>query len=118
MTQHDDSVALQHMRDHAAEAAAIARTHSRHDLDADRLLALGLTKLVEIIGEAASRVSPAIRERYPHIPWKQIVGTRHRLVHGYDDIDFDILWRIVSVELPPLVHQLEAILAEEREIGV
>jgi len=100
------------MRDHAAEAADIAQARSRSDLEADRLLALGLTKLVEIIGEAAGRVSPEIRDAHPSIPWKQIVGTRNRLVHGYDAIDLDVLWRIVSVELPPLVEQLAALLAE------
>ena len=117
MTRHDDSVALRHMRDHAAEAIAISRGRSRRDLDSDRLLALSLTKLVEIIGEAAGRVTPATRDTRPHIPWKQIVGTRNRLVHGYDQVDFDVLWRIVSVELPPLVEQLQAILADELDSG-
>lgn len=105
------------MRDHASEAVAIAGAHSRNDLDADRLLALGLTKIVEIIGEAANRVSPATQDAHPNIPWKQIVGTRNRLVHGYDEVDFDVLWRIVSVELPPLVEQLEAILGHELKGG-
>lgn len=113
MTRRDDSVALRHMRDHAVEAVAIAQTRLRDDLDTDRLFGLGLTKLVEIIGEAASRVSPPIRDAHPSIPWKQIVGTRNRLVHGYDEIDFDVLWRIVTVELPPLVAQITTILADE-----
>jgi len=110
MTRHDDTIALRHMRDHAAEAVALSRGRSRGDLDDDRLFALGLTKLVEIIGEAASRVSPTVQEAHPGIPWRQIVGTRNRLIHGYDAVDFDILWRIVSLELPPLVKQLEVIL--------
>ncbi len=113
MTRRDDSVALRHMRDHAAEAAAIAQNRLRSDLDTDRLLGLGLTKLVEIIGEAAGRVSMEIRDAHPYIPWKQIVGTRNRLVHGYDEIDFDVLWRIVTVELVPLVEQITTILAAE-----
>lgn len=117
MTLRNDTVALRHMRDYAAQATAISRAHSRNDFDADFLLAMGVAKLVEVIGEAANRVSPAIQDAHPHIPWKQIVGTRNRLVHGYDDIDFDILWRIVSVELPPLVEQLEAILADELKSG-
>ena len=115
MTRHDDTVTLRQMRDHAAEAAAIAQTHSRTDLDADRLLGLALTRLVEIIGEAASRLSHATRDAHPQIPWNHIVGTRNRLVHGYDQVDFDVLWRIVSVELPPLVEQLQAILANENK---
>ncbi|HLA83435.1 MAG TPA: HepT-like ribonuclease domain-containing protein [Thermoguttaceae bacterium] len=114
MTRHDDTVALRHMRDHATEAVEISRGHSRGDLDTDRLFALGLTKLVEIIGEAASRISPVTRDSHPHIPWKEIVGTRNRLVHGYDEIDFDVLWQIVAFELPPLVRRLETIVDEHK----
>jgi len=117
MTRHDDTVALRHMRDHAVEAVAASRGRSRADLDGDRLFALALTKLVEIIGEAANRVSSATRDVQPYIPWNQIVGTRNRLVHGYDQVDFDVLWRIVSVELPPLIQQIETILANHPESG-
>ena len=113
MPRHDYRVALLHMRDHAAEAVAFMRGRSRSDLDTDRVFALAMIKLVEIIGEAAVRVSPATRDVHPHIPWNQIVGTRYRLVHGYDQIDLDILWRIVSVELPLLAEQLETIISDE-----
>jgi len=67
---------------------------SRADLDGDRQLNLALVRLVEIIGEAAKRVGPARREAHPQIPWTQIIGTRDRLIHGYDRVNFDILWRI------------------------
>ena len=110
MTRHDDTVALRHMCDHATEAISIAKGHSRNDLDTNRLLALSLIKLVEVVGEAAGRVSNTIKDAYPQIPWKEIVGTRNRLVHGYDEIDFDVLWRILSVELAPLVEQIQGIL--------
>jgi uncharacterized protein with HEPN domain len=103
------------MRDHAAEAVENVRGRSRDDFDSDRMFALAMVKLVEIIGEAAGRVSTAMRDSHPSIPWKQIIGTRHRLVHGYDQIDYDILWKIVSVELPGILEQLKAILAEEHK---
>jgi uncharacterized protein with HEPN domain len=114
MTQHDPTVALRHMHDHAAEAISLARGRSRQDLDADRLLALGLTKIVEIIGEAANRVPAKLQDKAPEIPWKQIIGTRNRLVHGYDSVDFDVLWQIVSVELPLLERRLSEILETEQ----
>ena len=117
MARHDNTAALRHMRDHAAEAVAFARNRSRNDLDADRLFALGLIKLVEIIGEVAGRLSKATKDAHPNIPWSQIVGTRNRLVHGYDEVDYDVLWRIVSVELPPLVEQLEMIMANDLRGG-
>ncbi|MCX5769245.1 MAG: DUF86 domain-containing protein [Candidatus Hydrogenedentes bacterium] len=115
MTRHDDTVALRHMRDHALEAVVAARGRSRQDLDGDRIFALALIKLVEIVGEAASRVSLATRSLQPHIPWNEIVAARNRLVHGYDQVDLDVLWRIVAVELPPLIQQLEALLAGRSE---
>jgi uncharacterized protein with HEPN domain len=66
-----------------------------------------LTRLVEIIGEAASRVDAEERGRYKGIPWSQIVGMRNRLIHGYDSVDLDILWEVVSRDLPLLVENLE-----------
>lgn len=75
------------------------------------MLALALIKLVEIVGEAAHRVSAATQGANDQIPWSQIVGTRNRLVHGYDQVDYDVLWRIVRDELPVVVGQLRTILS-------
>ncbi len=217
MSRHDPHVAMRHMLEHAREAREYAMGHRRDDLDSDRSLHLILTRLVEIIGEAARRphyrfdvphsprsgrgflapdevrgceqtpplkprtgrrshrssprnalqhasyaplglcpssreprpprtssgarnrrprcglstnpaahdlgsdlaialeeaarrVPPNIRERYPSVPWKQIVGTRDRLIHGYDVVNNDVLWSIVSNDLPPLIGALEVIL--------
>ncbi len=91
MTQHDDATRLRHMLDHAHEAAEMAKGHPRRDLDTNRQLCLALTHLVEIVGEAAARVSPEGRQRWPTIPWVGIIGLRNRLIHGYDQVDLDIL---------------------------
>jgi len=112
MTLHDHSVALLHMRDHAEEAIELSDGRTREDLETDRVFELAPTRLVEVIGEAAGRVPAQIQDAHPEIPWRQIVGTRHRLVHGYDAVDHDILWRIVSDELPELVDRLRALLSE------
>ena len=114
MGRPDDATSLRQMRDHATEALAFASGRSRMDLDAERLLALGLVKLLEILGEAASRVSPAFRERRPQIPWQRIIDLRNRLIHGYDSIDLDIVWSVLTVDLPPLAAQLERVIEEER----
>jgi uncharacterized protein with HEPN domain len=66
---------------------------------------------VQVVGEAASRMPPTERANYPQIPWNQVIGVRNRLVHGYDRVDLDILWEIVSHDLPPLVAELEKIIA-------
>lgn len=115
MPRHDDRVALRHMRDHAAEAVGFVKGRTRTDLEADRLLGLGLTRLVEIVGEAAGRVSKPVRDAHPRIPWSQIIGTRNRLVHGYDQVDYDVLWTIVSDELHVLIGELDRILGSQFE---
>ncbi len=110
MTLHNDTIALRHMRDHVAEAIDLSTDRSRHDLDEDRVFALALTKLVEIVGEAAARVSEEVQASHEEIPWRQIIGTRNRLIHGYDAVDYDILWGIVDRELPVLLERLDSML--------
>jgi uncharacterized protein with HEPN domain len=98
---------MRQMLEHAREAVAFARDRSREDLDSDRLLELALTRLLEIVGEAATRVSTESRERVPDIPWPRVVALRNRLIHVYDSVDRDVLWRIVTSDLPPLIMALE-----------
>src|SRR3989442_647109 len=105
MPQPDTPVRLRHMLDAAREAAQMAQGKTRADLDTDRPLNLSLVRLLEVVGEAASRVPALERVRYPGIPWPQIVGLRTRLIHGYDNVDFDILWQIVTHDLPPLIAE-------------
>jgi len=69
---------------------------------------------LEIIGEAARRISQRFREKHEHIPWRQITGTRDRLIHGYDEVDLDIVWQIVTKDLPTLLAELEKILPSEQ----
>ncbi len=98
------------MLDAAREACSFAAGHTRPDLDTHRMLVLALLKSIEIIGEAAARVTPDTRVAYPSIPWAAIVGMRNRLVHGYFDVDLDIVWATVDRELPALIRQLESVL--------
>jgi uncharacterized protein with HEPN domain len=110
MTQHDPTVRLRHMLDHAKEAVDLLAGKEKIDLASGRVLELALVRLVEIVGEAANRLSSEDQSRYPSIPWKAIVGMRNRLVHGYDAIDLDVLWDTVKVDLPQLIDELEQIL--------
>ena len=115
MSKRDPNVRLLHMRNYAHKAVAMVQGQARRDLDSDEKLRLALTHLVELVGEAASQVPAGVRKQYPQVPWMKAIAMRHRLVHGYDQIDFDILWRILSVELPGILEQLEAILAENHK---
>ena len=84
MSRHVAAVSLRHMLDHAKEALAIAHGHTCADLDTDRQLNLSLARLLEIVGEAASRVPAEERSRNSEIPWTEIIGLRNRLIHAYD----------------------------------
>jgi uncharacterized protein with HEPN domain len=113
MTERDPTIFYHHMLDYAREAVSLVQGKTRADLDTDRLLNLALVRLLEIIGEAANRIPSEEQARHPKIPWPQIVGLRNRLIHGYDSVDFDILWQIVTQDLEPLIAQLEAIVSSE-----
>jgi uncharacterized protein with HEPN domain len=84
-------------------------------LDTDEKLSLALVRLLEIIGEAAAKVTPETQNRYPSLPWKRITGTRNRLIHGYDQVNLDILWQIITADLPPLVNELQKVIDSEEQ---
>jgi uncharacterized protein with HEPN domain len=112
MAPHDDTVRLRHMLDHALEAVEIMRGRERDDLKRDRILQLALVRLVEIVGEAATRVGPEGQQRWPSIPWQQARGMRNRLIHGYDKVDLDVLWDTIQDDLPALIVQLREALGQ------
>ena len=88
MTRHDDASRLRRMLDYARKAVQLASRRARVHLDADELFGLAMTRLLEVIGEAAARVGLATRDQHPEIPWLAIAGMRNRLIHGYDQVDF------------------------------
>jgi uncharacterized protein with HEPN domain len=109
----DDLIRIRHMIDAAREAIGFTAGKDREALDDDRMLVLSLVKSVEILGEAASKVSEEFRQKHPAIPWREMVTMRNRLIHGYFDINLDIVWQTVSEELPPLVAAMEEMQTEE-----
>ena len=72
----------------------------------DEILRLALTTLFQNIGEAARKISEEFKLEHPEFEWEDIIGFRHRLVHGYDVIDFDIMWGIIQNDIPELLTQL------------
>lgn len=109
----DDEIRLRHMWEAACEAQEFVQDKRREDLNADRKLVLALVKDFEIIGEAAYQISQATRDCLPDIPWDDIIGMRHRLVHAYFDINLDVLWKTVLSDLPPLTEALRNALGEK-----
>ncbi len=111
-----DRIRLLHMLDASREALDYVEDRSRADLDTDTMLARALVKCLEIVGEAASRVSTETREQAESIPWAQIKGMRNRLIHAYFDIDMDEVWETIIKDLPVLMKGIEALLeADEND---
>ena len=110
MSRRETQKALQHMLDYSRESIALAHGKSRQDLDDDRTFNLAQARLLEIIGEAANRVPIEFQMEHLEIEWGQIVSLRNRLIHGYDSIDFDIMWSIIQFDLPELVGKLKKII--------
>jgi uncharacterized protein with HEPN domain len=94
----------------AREALEFAQGTTREEFRRDRVLQNAILRLVQIVDEAARRVSQQTREAHPEIPWGQIVGLRHRLVHEYFRINTDVVWDVVQDDLPGLVRRLETLL--------
>ena len=108
--QKDDLVYVGHMLDTAEKAVHKIAGIDRSAYDADENLRLALAHLIQTIGEAARRVSPGFQQAHPEIPWTQIVGIRHKVVHDYMHVDFDIVWDVATADLPPLITQLRPLL--------
>ena len=113
MSKIDDLTRLKRTQQAASEALEFSRGGSRETLERDRKLTLALVKEIEIIGEAAAKVSAACRERHPQLPWQQIVGMRNRLIHAYHDVDLAVLWDTVTLSLQPLLQAIESIITQE-----
>lgn len=102
------------MRDFARKAIELTSGKSRADLENDEVLRLAVTHLLELVGEAAAKVPPETQARYPEIPWSKVVSTRNRLIHGYEDVDPNILWDTLTTNLPELLAQLDIILGHSQ----
>lgn len=115
MSRHDPHVSLRHMLDYAREAIGFVADRAREDLATDRMLCLALVRAIEVVGEAATRVPADFRTRHPQVPWTGITGFRNRMIHGYDQVDLNLVWAVAKDDLPPLVTELESILVESSE---
>ncbi len=108
----NDKIRIQHMLDAVNEILGFTKGKGRNGLDNNRLLALGVVRLLEIVGEAAAGLSLKFQDKHTTLPLKQMIGMRNRLIHGYFDIDLDIVWQTIVKDVPPLKVSLEVILKE------
>lgn len=109
----EDRVRLQHMRDACSTALRFVQDRQRSDLDHNDMLLFALVRAIEVLGEAAGKVTESTRAYWPHLPWRDIVGMRNRLIHAYFDVDKDILWNTTQRDLPDVLREVEKLLASD-----
>ena len=105
----DDKVFIKHVLDSAKKINEFTAGKTRNDLDLDEMLALAIIRLFEIIGEASNSVSEEFQQAHPEIPWGKLISMRNRLIHGYFDINYDIVWNTVKQDIPDLIKLIEKI---------
>ena len=106
----EDLIPLGHILEASGWALLVAEGRTRRDLDSDLQFFLALCRAVEVVGEAANRVSDATQTRTPEIPWRRIIGMRNRLAHRYDNIDYDTLWDVGAIHLITLRENVRQLL--------
>src|ERR1700736_6505298 len=97
----------------AGKIDTIVSEKSEESFRADEVSQAAVLHYLTVIGEAVNRLTPALRENHPEIPWHQIAGTRHRIVHAYFDLDWQILWMAATEDVRQLRRQIADILATE-----
>ncbi|HEY2810024.1 MAG TPA: DUF86 domain-containing protein [Rhabdochlamydiaceae bacterium] len=102
-----DIVRLKHMLDSAEAILSFVKGKTRKSLDKDRLLLSAILRELEIIGEAANKISDKTKKQFHYFPWKELIGMKNRLIHAYFDVDHDIIWKTVREYLPAFQKQLK-----------
>ena len=112
MNRSDDRVGLVDMVVYATKAINMLGRASQDDLEQNEMMQFALIKLVEIVGEAANRVSVQTQRKHTEIPWADAIAMRNRLVHNYDSVDLSTLRETIVDDLPPLIKSLRAMVGE------
>lgn len=106
MPSNEDTTRMRHMLESALDAASFVQNKTRRSLDTNKMLSLAIVRCIEIIGEAAAKISKECCDAHPHIPWKDIINMRNKLIHAYFDVNPNTVWSAVTEDLPPLIFEL------------
>lgn len=112
MATRDPLETLRQMREFSVEARDLAADRQMDDLNNDLGFRRHAERVTELIGEAATRLPDEVLDASPEVPWRQVIGMRNWLIHGYDGIDAEILWDVLSNKAAVLVAQLDAIITD------
>ncbi len=105
----DDDIIIETMVDAITTIFAYTAEQTLETFLANRMMKDAVAKNLEVVGESASQLSPGLKDRHSHIPWHDMIGLRHRLVHHYGGTDWAVVWETIRVDLTPLFEQLIAL---------
>jgi uncharacterized protein with HEPN domain len=108
----DDKTRLEHILESANEAISFLGTMTEDQLANNRMVLNAIVRSVEIIGEAASQLSEQYRTNHTNVPWAKIIGMRNRLIHGYFDIDYELVFSTVQIDIPILIDQVQQLILD------
>lgn len=110
----EDRIRLLHMTEAAQTALKFVAGRQKADLQSDQMLLFAVVRAIEILGEAANKVSEDLQSANSSIPWRAMVGMRNRLVHAYFDVDTEMVWKTLQREIPELLSALQALLLSDQ----
>ncbi len=102
-----DSARIQHILDAAEDIRTFLHGHNETSLSSNKMLFYAISRAIEIIGEASSRVSEETRALHPSLPWREAIGMRNILIHAYVEVNKEIIWKTATIEIPRLVTEMK-----------
>ena len=112
-----DAAYLWDMLDAARAVRDFTAGRTFHDYLGDQMLRRAVERSIEIIGEAAGRVSEALQDAHPEIPWRRVIAQRHVIAHEYGEIEDELIWRVATRHVPELIEALEPLVPPEPKAG-
>ncbi len=98
--------------EYAKYSLSFIETVTYEEFILDKKVIFATVRALEVIGESSNRISDELKEKYKYLPWVEMRGLRNRIVHNYDDVDYDIIWNVLKNEIPTLINQIEQIIDE------
>ncbi len=105
----EDKIRIQHILDEIEDILLFVKDLSFQDFRNDKKTVNAVIRSIEIIGEAANRITPNLKVENPDIPWKEIIGMRNHLIHVYFDVDFETVWQTIQEDIPQLKKLFSAL---------
>ena len=110
MSRHDPTVALRQLAENARHAPELCARNTFVELVSDWQKRAAFERVMEVLGEAVKRLPPELTAKYPLVDWRGIAGMRDRVSHGYDAVDYDLLWQAAEKKVPELLTTVEQML--------